>query len=174
MTLVAYNTSFIFQILLLTFTGYGLSIRVAYKTLLPHVGTISGTIRGQKLENFVRRPDRRVTSLVDPGLTSPAAVAPPLQEVVPANLNPTSATGRPIAPNANILVNSFNSDPSRGFFGAPLLKINPVTQPIDYSSSALPLGHSTIVLESEVPLASGKELFYSNITYSFLQYNWKP
>lgn len=43
-------------------------------------------------------------------------------------------------------------------FAKPIVNISPIIQLMKYSSFALPLGHSTIFVETKVPLTPGKKI----------------
>lgn len=134
---------------------------------MPHPGGIGGIFRGSNAETYVRGPDGSVISseqAAGAGLQNQSAVAPAavsnqtrtLQQVVVR----TSSTDT-VGPNT--IETRVTGRVKRGqtrrktsgtveFTNQGLNLIPPIGQ---YSGSPLPLGHSTIIVETSKPLYEG-------------------
>lgn len=110
-------------------------IRVEFDTLVPHSGGIGGIFRGSDAKTYVKGPNGSVISSEKTGAIDSETVWPNII----AEEATTEQTRRKISGTVEFRNKGLNLNPPIG----------------QYLGSPLPLGHSTIIVETSEPLYEG-------------------
>lgn len=151
--------------------GYVASIRVNYQPIVAHPGGIGGIFRGPNSEISVKGPEGSVITAdfqsaafqpqvaLQQNTTAQGQLLPLQRQSVAVTSIPESNTSY-----SNVVQGTQSAVPFRETQSIPggiysntrILENLAVSQSTAGPSSVLPLGHSTIVVESSTPLTSGE------------------